>query len=109
MISIKIGNRVFTEEELKTRGILDISASKEEIKRETNIVVPEVDEIEKIFGNLPADNFDNHELVLNVYNRIQTKFRSMDLGLLAVYLMGYIYGIRTERKRKAEKQQIYPS
>lgn len=57
-------------------------------------------EIEKIFENVPITFFNNYETVFRVYSRIQKRFGSMASGLQGVFLLGHIYGVRTERKRR---------
>lgn len=80
--------------------INDFTVSTEEILREC-----EAAEIEGIFGNTLMD-FADHNLILSVHDRIEKKFHSKRFALDVVYLLGYIYGIRAERKRRKNKGYV---
>lgn len=90
---LKIGNRVFSDEEAM--------AIFERAHHEAMLIKNKAAEIERIFGHISVD-FENHDLILTLYNRVKKSFRSVGFGLEAVYLLGYIYGIRAERQRRRE-------
>lgn len=60
-------------------------------------------EIDRIFGKTPL-NIGNSDLIFRAFDRINNRSESRHLALLGVYLLGYIYGIRAERKRRKEKE-----
>lgn len=60
-------------------------------------------EIDRIFGKTPL-NIGNSDLIFRVFDRINNRSESRHIALLGVYLLGYIYGIRAERKRRKEKE-----
>lgn len=63
-------------------------------------------EIERIFTNVPYD-FAPYDLVRNVYDRTLHRYRnSRDFALGAVYLTGWVCGIRAERERRKEKRRL---
>lgn len=57
---------------------------------------------EKIFNKTPV-GLINHDLILRVYDRIEKRFHGRHFALEAAYLLGYIHGIRAERKRRKNK------
>lgn len=61
----------------------------------------EAREIERITGRTRIDSTPD-KLIWRVYDRAFTgcRFGSKALGLSAVYLLGYIYGVRAERKKR---------
>lgn len=58
-------------------------------------------EIMKIYGNSPCD-FAPHNIIMNVFDRTRKKYKSTQFALDAIYVMGWVYGIRAERKRRKE-------
>jgi hypothetical protein len=62
-------------------------------------------EIEKIFGH-QSYSFPPHDIILEVYNRIREKFKSVHFALDAIYTLGWVYGVRAERKRRSLRNQV---
>lgn len=61
-------------------------------------------DVERLFSH-PLSYSVDYMLLDRVYDRIKRSYYgSHHTGLAGVYHMGYIYGIRAERKRKAEKK-----
>ncbi len=77
------------------------TASNEVILRECEAI-----EIQKIF-NKQTINFAPHELISRVFDRIQGKCRDVTFGLAGVYLLGYIYGIRAERRYRKNRRLLH--
>ena len=70
------------------------TASNETILRECEAV-----EIERVFMCKTID-FAPHKLIVRVFDRINKCCNSFHFALDGVYLLGYIHGIRVERKRR---------
>lgn len=72
--------------------------------KQAEVLTPEKELIEaeflnEVFMKKPI-NFEPHSLISQVYYRVLRRTRSFMFSLAAVYLMGYIYGVRAERQRR---------
>jgi hypothetical protein len=69
-------------------------------------LIASAEEIERIFEHLPMDKV-SYDLLKRLYGKIYLRLRSSHyLGLAAVFLMGQIYGIRSERKRRKDGKKM---
>ncbi|WHH60401.1 hypothetical protein [Petroclostridium sp. X23] len=70
--------------------------------REEGLIEREVYEFEKIYEKTTLTMTPRY-LISRVFDRVMRKYKSMGIALGSIYQLGYIYGMRAERKRRKER------
>ena len=83
---------------------IDIGVEDAENKPLDSAMEIEASEIERIYEKRPLASINKWFVIDKVFNRVMERFHSVEFGLTAIYTMGYICGVRAERRRRAEQK-----